>query len=431
LNLRRPFFASEKYVEAREEFYQSVKKNFKRAVSLYYVGYISKELRDYKKAFTYLRAIQRLSDSEAQEVKQSAELLIADIYLDQVEKHEDPFSAIEDHVIPQYKRALEVDQKSKLAPKIKQKIYDLLRRYDLVLFKLRNGRPTAYPPYFLKLGAEFGYDSNVTFSPNDTTVSKAKQSSMYGKISSFGKYSFYYDDFFSISPELAINSTRYFNREPLIYRNDSLIFSPAIRTAYEHTLNKYPSSFLLDYEFSEIKRDIQASNRLDFNSKTNSIGVGERINLSSNSETTFRLKYKDIDSYLNNTDGKIYSFSYEQIQSFTDSNLFWFIGFDQMRLTDDSFDTNAWTLRLDYLAPRFTDLFNTSIGFLGTQTDPINQRPTRGIEYLLAPNLRVLKSFTPSFQLGFKAEYQENFSKDHENFSYRKMLYSFDVDYIF
>ena len=160
-------FAAEKLSEARLQFRESLKKKFKRAVSLYYIAYISKELGEKKKAVTFYKAIEKLDAAEAMEVRQASEMQIGDIYLEQVEKHPDAFKAVESYVIPQYKKALELNRDSALAPEIQNKIYKLENKYDLVLFKLRNGRPTLNPPYFLRLAAEYGVDSNVTFSPTE------------------------------------------------------------------------------------------------------------------------------------------------------------------------------------------------------------------------------------------------------------------------
>lgn len=135
-------FAAEKLQEARLQFRESLKRKFKRAVSLYYIAYVSKELGDKKKAVTFYQAIDKLNDEEAMEVKQAAQMQIGDIYLEQVEKHPDAIKAVETYVIPQYKYAYEVDQKSALAPQIQHKIRSLQEKYDLVMFRLRNGRPT-------------------------------------------------------------------------------------------------------------------------------------------------------------------------------------------------------------------------------------------------------------------------------------------------
>ncbi len=202
-------FAVQKFQEARLQFRESLKKRFKRAVSLYYIAYLSKELGDKKKAVTFYKAIDKLPVEEIAEVSQAAEMQIGDIYLEQAEHHPDSFRAVESYVIPQYRKALEKDTESGLAPVIQKKIVDLQSKYDLILLRMRNGRPTLNPPYFLRLAQEFSNDSNVTFTPQETTVSSSKQSSFYSKTDVMGRYTYYIKNYMSIAPELRMNYTRY------------------------------------------------------------------------------------------------------------------------------------------------------------------------------------------------------------------------------
>ncbi|WPU64266.1 tetratricopeptide repeat protein [Peredibacter starrii] len=196
-------FAAEKLPEARLQFRESVKRKFKRGVSLYYIGYISKEMGERKKAFTFFKAIDKLPPEEAIEVKQASEMQIGDIYLEQVEKHPDAFKSVETIVIPQYEKALAISPESALGTTVREKITTLQRKYDLILFTLRNGRPALIPPYFIRAAQEFGQDTNVTFAPADTTISSSKQASMYSKTDLMGRYTFYHRDYFSIAPSSA------------------------------------------------------------------------------------------------------------------------------------------------------------------------------------------------------------------------------------
>src|SRR5690606_24409942 len=84
-----------------------------------------------------------------------------DIYLEQVEKQKDSFHGVEKYVVPQYQLALNANPYSNLAKDIKEKIEKLQRKYDLVLFRMRNGRFTQRPPYFIKVNASVSQDSNV------------------------------------------------------------------------------------------------------------------------------------------------------------------------------------------------------------------------------------------------------------------------------
>jgi tetratricopeptide (TPR) repeat protein len=174
-------FASEKFVEAKIQFSESFKKSFKRGASLYYMAFISKELGERDNALALWNSTLKLPDAEMTEVKQASQMQLSDMELEDAEKKSDVFRVIESEVIPSYEKAKDINEDSSLAKKIQEKIVNLQKKYDLVLFQLRNGRPTLIPPYFLRLAQEGGFDSNVTFSPTETVISKAKQSSLFSK----------------------------------------------------------------------------------------------------------------------------------------------------------------------------------------------------------------------------------------------------------
>lgn len=424
-------FAADKLSEARIQFRESLKRKFKRAVSLYYIGFISKEMGERKKAYTFFRAIDKLNEEEAKEVRQAAEMQVGDIYLEQVEKRKDAFRSVETYVIPQYEKAYELDKESALAPQIREKIIKLQRKYDLILFQLRNGRPTLNPPYFLRISQEFGQDSNVTFSPAETTVSTAKQASIYSKTDIIGRYTFYIRDFFSIAPELRFNNTYYFNREPEIYRNDNYLIAPAVRTAYEHTLWKKPAAFLVDYDYNEARRDVDAEEKLKFSSRSHAFMIGERFNYWDSGETIVRLRHRMLESYLSSSDSTTTSLVFEQVKSLKLNTLLFYASYDRMRVTESMFDTDSFTLRVDLIMTRVRDWFTPSFGLSYTSTDPINDRDARGREALINPSARLSKTFKKNWRANLKYDYQKNDSKDDENFAYTKSVYAFELEYIF
>lgn len=424
-------FADEKLKDARLQFRESLKKKFKRAVSLYYIAFISRELGEKKKAVTFFKAINKLDESEAKEVRQSAQTQIADIYLEQVEKQPDAFRTIDSFVIPQYKKALELDPESGLAPTIQEKIVTLQRKYDLVLFKLRNGRPTLVPPYFLRLAQEIGNDSNVTFSPTETTVSKSRQSSIFSKTDMIGRYTFYYRNIMSVAPEIRFNNTYYFNRVPEIYRNDNYLIAPALRTAYEHHLWKKPASHLFDYDYSEARRDVNAEKNLEFSSRAHTLMLGERFNYFDSGETIVRIRHRMFESYQSTQDSKTTSLVFEQIKSLKTNTLLFYASYDRTRVDNNVFDTDAFTFRTDLIMARVKDWFTPSIGLGITTTDPINDRDNRGREFLINPNARLSKTFARKWRGNLKFDYQNNKSKDEDAFAFKKNIYSLELEYLF
>jgi tetratricopeptide (TPR) repeat protein len=423
-------FASEKLSEARLQFRESLKRKFKRAVSLYYIAYISKELGEKKKAVTFYRAIDKLDSSEASEVQQAAEMQIGDIYLEQVEKHPDSFHAVENYVIPQYKRALNLNKDSRLAYEIANKIRELEQKYDLVLLKLRNGRPTLVPAYFTRLALEIGSDSNVTFAPSEQKVAESKKRSLFTKTDLISRYTLYHEDFISFAPELRFNYTRYLNREPEIYRNDNYLIAPAVRAAYEHKMWNQPAATLFDYDYADAKRDINEREKLEFSFRSHTLMIGEKFNYFPWGESIVRLRHRVFDSFTDASDSKTTSLVFEQVRNFLTSTLLIYSSFDISRVKEDIYDTNSFTIRGDLLMARIRDWFSPSFGFGITRTNPFNDS-VRGIEYMINPSARLTKAFDKNWRSSLKFDYQTNKSDDKENFDYEKYIYSFEVEYLF
>ncbi len=426
-------FAVEKLSESRIQFRESLKRKFKRAVSLYYIAYLSKEMGEKKKAFTFYRAIRKLPAEEANEVLQAAEFQIGDIYLDQVIKHPDAFRAVEQHVIPQYEAALAVDPQSALAMNIKAKIVALQQQYDLVLFKLRNGRPTLIPPHFLRLSQEVGYDTNVTFAPQETTIAKSDQSSLYSKTDVIGRYTFYHKNYLIFAPELRMNYTRYLKREKEIYRNDNYLIAPAIRTAYEHSLWKKPASILFDYDFNYSARNVNPEQeKLLFSSRAHTFMLGERFNYFSWGESTIRLRHRLFESFVSASNSQTTSLVFEQVKLLKENIFLFYASYDRTRVDNEIFNSDAFTVRGDFIVSRVgnTGLVPT-IGLGLTSTDPINNRGVRGRELLINPSARVSKVFKKNWRGNLKYDYQQNQSKDKSNFAYKKQVYAFELEYLF
>lgn len=424
-------FAADNLKRARAQFAKSYKRKYKKAVSLYYIAYISKELRDFKKAYKFFNTIEKLPEPERSEVLQAARMQVADMYLAKAEDHPDQFRVIENHVIPKYESALELDTSSNLAPIIKEKITSLQKKYDLIYFQMRNGRPLLRPPYFFKISQELGQDTNVIFNPNEATVSRSKQDSTFTKTDIFGRYTFYYYDFFSISPEARFDNIYYFNRIPEIYRNDSRIYSGALRNAYEFDLMGRPASLLLDVDYTEVHRDIRQKKNLQYNSSSITYMTGVRFNFWDRGETVARLRYRTFDSFSDLTDSKTISASVEQVVSFTQDTLLLYSSLDRTRVNYDFFDTNSFTVRADYIISRFREIVVPIIGIGVTRIDPLNDRPGRGIETLVNPSARLIKSLGKNWRGILKYDSQKYDSGEPFAFAYEKSVYSFELEYLF
>lgn len=423
-------YAEDKLSEARIQFRESLRRKFKRGISLYYIGQISKEMGEVKKAFTFFRSINKLSSEESIEVKQASEMQIGELYLEQTNSS-NVLNSIEEYVIPQYRKAIELDPQSELAGLINEKISNLERKYDLVLLQLSNGRPILNPPYLLRLSQEAGMDSNVLFSPSGTFISKSKQSSAYSKTDVLGRYTFYYRDFLSITPEFHSNFTHYFNRVPEIYRNDNYLIAPAVRASYEHELWNRPASLLFDYDYSESRRDVNAKKEFDLSYRSHALMLGEKFNFFNFGETLFKIKYRVLEGHTSGSDANLASLVFEQLKNVSNHTLYFHFSFDRMRVDDNRFDFNALTFRTDFFIKEFKNGLTPTVGLGITSVDPVRAKDERGKELLLNPSLRLSKRFDKNWRGNLKYDFEKYNSKDKDNFNYTKSVYALELEYLF
>lgn len=424
-------YALEQWVPAKEEFEKSYQANFKPAVSLYYIATIEKNLGDRNKAIARLQLIKTLDDKEAQSVVQPAEVLIGDLYYDDAVGKPHQRKLIEKIVIPQYEKALAENSKSEIASLVQQKIRKLKQDNRLAIYELINGKPTIEPRYLLKITQEFSQDSNVTFSPAETTISKSRQASSYSKTDVIGRYTFYYRNFFSFAPGVRANQTRYFNRVPEIYRNDNQLISAMLNLGHEHSMGGKPASFLIDYDYTSIRRDVDSEEKLKFSSRAHSLSLGESFRYFSAGDTTIRARHRVLESYQSQSDSKTTSLVFEQLAKIADHFMVFMLSYDRTRVTDSAFDTDALLVRGDYYGPSWKGWVTPSVGLAITVTDPINNRDNRGTEILVNPNARLSHSPARGWRISAKGDYQKNQSKDESNFAYSKFIYGLEIDYIF
>jgi len=414
--LGQNFYAMEEYDAARDEFSQSFKKKFKQAVSLYYIGYVSNELGQKDEALFFLKSIRKVKDPEKKDVLQPTEMLIAEISQSQIKEIKRDDAKV---LVKLYKRAYRFDDSSDLAPKILENITKLEKDFQLRLFEYSNGRPTAPPFIILKANQEFGEDSNVTFSPAGTTIAKARQGSIYSRTDLFYKDTFYLGKSLGISPEFRFANTYYFNRVPEIYRNDNYLLIPGVKLNQEHKLFDRPASLLLDYDYSDARRDVYSKHAYSMSSKTHAFSIGEKLQLIEAGETVIRLRKRFLESYLVGSSSKSTGVSIEQLINLKDKYLFIYLGYDQMRVSNSVYDTDALTLRNDFTfsaIKNFVPALSLGLGL----TDPINNRSTRGREYLINPGARMSYRFNKHWNFTMRYDYHNYHSKDDANFAYKK-----------
>ncbi len=423
-------YGAEKLDEAKAAFKASANQNYKTGVSLYYLGFLSQEMNEKKEAKVYYQQISTLPEEERKDVEQAAQMQIADITLLEVESHPDAVRKVEVEVIPQYEKAIDLDKSSNLAIDMKAKIRELQQKYELVLFKMRNNRPTQVPPYFMRASLDNAFDDNVVYSADETRISQSQKASAFTKADFMGRYSLYYKNIMSFAPELRTNRTRYLNRTDSIKANDNFAIVPAIRSAYEHSLWGRPASHLLDFEYNYAHRDLNSNDELVFSSRTQTYMIGERFNFFPNGESVVRYRQRHFNSYNTASNSITKSFVLEQILALKSGHMLILMGsYDMARNVTELFNTNALMTRADVIFPKYKDWFTMTAGLGVTLTDPY-KNSARGMEKLINPSLKFTHTFSPRLRGTFRAEYWKNTSNS-ATFQYTKKATGIELEYIF
>ena len=427
-------YTQDKYVKARIAFKESVKRKYKEAVSLYYIGFISQELKDYKKAAKFYQLIESLKDEEKSDVIQAARMQVADMYLERVENMPEAYSGVEKYVIPKYKSALEWDKNSRLADDIRVKILQLQRKYELVLFKMRNGRNTAQPPYFLRASVLYGIDDNV----NRQSVSSLENlntedySSTYNTTSFFSRYSFYPNSSYSIAPEFSGAYTSYSSTSSDIIVNNNYFLRSALKTNFEHIYNDSPATLYLDIDYTFNADDSDADGELSYSSTAVGFTISEELQLWRDNPSTFRYGY--VSNMAEDTDLSTTShiLTYEQLILFKRFTIFSFNSFDMTKFREetlDNLDSNTFTARVDLIFPTLFNLFNPTIYASYTSTNYINDN-ARGIlgQNTFGFNLNRPVGNKLYLTVDFSSSKQDS-SIESDNFT--QTLTTFNLEYIY
>lgn len=424
-------YVADRLKKARIAFKRSFKKGYKKGVSLYYIAFISQELKDYKKAVSFYSMIEKLKDEDKKDVIQAARMQVGDIYLEKIERLPDSFKDVEKYVIPQYQKALKWDEESALAGQIKTKIENLQRKYELVLFRMRNGRPTSRPPYYMRANLTYGSDSNATRAENPTSEDAAT----YTTAGFFGRYSFYANDAFSYAPEINITTQQWSTSNSSIYALNNYNINTALKMNYEHMYNNAPATFFFDisYGYRADASVASADNKREmaFADSTVAVVASEELQFWKGNPSTFRLRYAQVTAENETQNSTNTVFNYEQIIGLGRTTLFLFNSFDQRRMADaaqNSADTDTLTNRLDAIFPTFFGLFNPTLYVSNTAINNINNSDT-GTTNLSAYGINLNRPLGGNFfgTLDISQSTQTG-KQDADNFSQQVIF--FNLDYI-
>lgn len=425
-------YTDEKLEPARLAFKESIKRGFKRGVSLYYIAYISELLGEERRAVKFFKAINRLPDEEKDEILQSAEAQIAEIYLKRVLKKRDAVRKIEAYVIPQFERALAIDENSEQGRRIRQRIFEIKKRYELILLKMRNGRPVYYPRHFLRFLQTIASDDNVAYQTDDAISSDPDSAkSLFSETNLFGRYSFTVKNYMFLAPELGLRYKKHFNDEDTVKAFDSYSYSAALRSSYEHKAFGKPASFLMDYSFNQENRFNTTEEGFKFYTQTHNFSIGQKLEYFDMGTTILRLGFANTIREDETNNSSTLSLSLEQVIRLSDFySAFLFSSFNQTSSDTEAYASTSWVNRIDFILPPFWGDYRPFLGFVASFTKPESQAEERGTETSMGPSLRLSKRVGTNTRLNLRYDYLMN-SSGLEDYEYKKNTIALDFEAVF
>lgn len=426
--LGQALFANNDLEMARKSFMRSFKKGYKKVTSLYYMAYISQILEEFKQAKKYYGKLTNNTKADIG-LRQIARFQLAEVLTALNQNKSDDRSIVVKYILPQYQKALKLDAESDLAADIKKRIQELRKQYRLDPNLMINGRTLPKKRYTVKFSQKLKYDDNITLATDLPTTTSTQKESFVSDSSLLVKYQMPFVNRYVITPEVRLSSTLYGDRDTKeVFKNDTTFIAPALRTRLEHTVFGKMASLIFDIEHNVTNRDRGEVKNQIFFGRTTSFVFGEKFRLFSLGDTTFKVKRKSYTSYDSSNDYDGTTFQLTQIMSRTNGHLLLLLFINDMtRMKSSSTqDTDSYTLRADYIMPKYFMGYDVHFGFSTNFLDTKEQSSTRGTEKTYTPSVEISRKLSKSIAYALVYDYTKKTSQD-STFSYTKQTFTFEL----
>ena len=419
-------YAMNELENARSQFFKSYKSNFNKGQSLYYMGYISQILEQYKKSRSFYLKIL-LSPDLYEDIVSPGYMQLGEIYLSMYKNHKSILKVVQKRVLPMFKKSIRYAVDEKMKKEIEKRLVEVKRYYGLDPNVLYNGKVLPDKKNIFSLSVGYNSNNNYTESSSpqseDTTEIYTNSFFMQTRLILNRKFVFY--------PQLTTNLNYHTNRDnSSINSYDGYSVTPALKMRYEHKIGSKLSAFLIDGSYFRSARDINSASSYEQDSTNFTFTTGEEISLS-NATVNIKLKYK----ILNNVDdsyggsGIGVSLGYTRAlksQSFLIANL----NADFLSYEDEDNNLDSYGLTVTYMKPKLYNIVTLLAGSSLILTDPVASRESRGLEFSYGPYIKIFKTFG-KYTLSINYNYTSKSSKDEDNYSYSKSIYGMTLQYLF
>lgn len=426
-------YAQNELVLSRKSFIRANEKKFKSAQSLYYIGHISQLLEEHKNAKTYFSKILK-DKSASTEIRQIARFQMSESMIILARMSNNPEVVVEKYILPQLKKALATDKKSQVAQDILKRISEIENEFGLNPNLYKNGRAIAQNRLNISFSHELKYDNNFTLTSDLPETTQTKVDTFINTSTLELAYTFIAKRRVSIKPYLNFEKTTHSNREDSqIFSSDAYTIDTGSKLSFEHKAFKNPASFLLNFDYEYNAEDRLSNKEIIFNDRNHSIEFGERVKYFSFGETTFKLKFKTLSSYVDTSNYTATILSIDQIL-IKDKSLyvFLFLNNSSNYENDITSNTNSTTFRIDYLRPEFLPKTMLNIGASATMLNYEDEvkSETRGTEKTFSYNFKLSRDIRSYLVLDAEYTYTQNKSLvDASNYTKHETLIKLNLNY--
>ena len=429
-------YATNDLKKSRDMFMKSAQNDYNYATSLYYVAHISQILEDYAYAETnYLKVIKSKGiDTRLEQVSkfQLAETRLSLLRTAPNKDKEILSQEVSKKILPVFKQAYEVDKSTPVSLDIDKRIKEIQKEYDLDPDVMRNGRRISSKRFYAYLDLKTKFDDNVSNTNLENDVQQSHKESFVSEFEAETKYNYVFRKRLITTPLFRFNFNQYSNQDEAdVYKNDSMIFTAALKNKYEALVRGNPSSIIFDIDYSKTFKDYESAHTRKAFSKAFTFTLGEQFTFTDRGDTTIKIKRKSFSGYTDTLNNYTTTFSVDQTLAMPNNQLL--IILFNLDMVDNynspSTNSNSYMFRFDYLFPEILPKIMITTSFAYTITDNLEQT-TRGFESTFNPSVEIAKDITKNVKGLINIDYSKNQSKS-DDYKYSKFVTNLEFKYSF
>lgn len=429
--LGQSLYATKKTKPALSAFENSLKINYKPHACLYYMGTLEGTLGNDKKAVKTFNKILETKSPEEEDFKQSALFQIAEtnfklaqrLPLKTKEQKIAKKDAFFNVVIKSYDEVIKYKKDAPLAGQATARLAMINKMYGIhpKAEEISDEPRRPAQAWVIRLSQDFKYDSNLTNQASGKLERVSYTDAVLGKTTVFSKYEFILSRSTALTPEVSWDYSKHLSSDPVVFTNDTMTITPALRTRIDHKVKKKDAAVLLEYEYNNTRQDYLKQHEMTYKSSYHNFIAGERFEVLPWGSTTLKFLYKNSNNKSETSDYYAPKFSLGQNIGvgggrILNSTLSWENQYSRDPYNDQR--TYGWNNSLGLTKLFWNTTVDLSLNF--TFTDTLMQRDARGIEKTINPGFTFTKEISKLLSGKFDYSFTRNISHDKQSYDYVK-----------